>query len=231
MVFLITLRFVVPARDIKFRRQIVFDRLIRLIDSRGNRAVIETADNFTQFPCHGRSFRQILLVDFVADTPEYYTGMVAIALHEINEIALVPLGIFTMIIIIGLAGGPAVECFVDHVESEFVAEVEQFRVRHVVRGADRVAAHLFQQAQAVKHGGSVECRAERTEIVVQTDPFQALRTPVDAQAAPGVELHFPESAVDGLHIFDFSILQQRDGDRIKLRGIGRPQPESRHRQA
>lgn len=154
----------------------------------------------------GCAARQPLFVDFVADAPENDRGVVAVAADQIGEINPVPGRIIATVIIGDFSGGPAVERFVDDDEPCLIGKIEEFRVRRIVAGPQRVAADGLQKPEAAAQLGQGEGRSERPEIVVQTDAVHAERFPVQEHPCIGIETDKAEAAaqrdpVDGRRRF------------------------------
>ena len=77
---------------------------------------------------------------------------------------------------------------VEHQHAEFVAGVEQFRRRRVVRRADAVAAHLLQLAHAEVLHGIGQRHADAGVILVVAGALHLDGLAVEEEALVGVEL-------------------------------------------
>ena len=144
-----------------------------------------------------------LFPDFVARAPEDHARVVAVSMHKVDDVALVP-GLIIKVVIVGsLTQLPAVKQLVHHHKAHAIAEIEQLRRGRVVGGADGVAAHRLEDFQLALSGPLVECRSERAEVVmiayaldfhhavVEQKPL--LCTPFDLADAKGRfdAVHFP----------------------------------------
>ena len=77
---------------------------------------------------------------------------------------------------------PLVEALVPHEDAHLVAEVEELGRGAVVRGAERVDAHVLEDLELATRGGTVERHAERTEVRVVADALQLHAASVQVQS-------------------------------------------------
>ena len=123
----------------------------------------------------------------VADRPRRHARVVAVAADERLQVAA------DILLEIGRAARhrivPLVEALVPDDEAHPVAEVEELRRRCVVRGADRVNAHVLQNAQLAFRRRLVEDHAERTEVRMQAHALQLQATSVQPESVVCRELH------------------------------------------
>ena len=90
-----------------------------------------------------------------------------------------------MIAVLALGDVPLVEGLDHHHEAHLVAEFHEFGRGHVVRGADGVAAHFFQQGQLVAQGGLIDGGAERAKVVVVAHALDLAPLAVEIEALVG----------------------------------------------
>ena len=129
---------------------------------------------------------------FVADTPENHGRMVAVSVNEGRQVFLRPL-LKELGITVGLFGvGPGVREFVHHQEAHPVAEVQEFRCRRVVAGADGVAAHLPEHLKAAHPGVLVPDCSQGARIVMQANALQEGLFSVQVKAV-GLELNLTDA--------------------------------------
>ena len=91
--------------------------------------------------------RRVLLADLVAGAPQDDRGVVAVAVDEVRDVPLGPLGEVAVVALGHLADGPLVEGLGHDEEAQAVAEVEELGRRRVVRGADGVRAHRLEHLE------------------------------------------------------------------------------------
>src|SRR5580765_8818026 len=92
--------------------------------------------------------------------------MIAVAADECADVFFVPIRKEEVVIVAGLAANPAIEGFVHDDEPETIGDVEQFRSRRVVAGANGIAAHLLKDFELTFERAGVDGGAERAEIVM-----------------------------------------------------------------
>ena len=87
---------------------------------------------------------------------------------------------------------PAVEALGHQRHSHLVAETDELRGGHVVRGTDGIDTHVLHDADLAAHGGLIDCRTQWAKIVVQADALELDLTAVEEEAFARLEL-------DGAH--------------------------------
>ena len=84
-----------------------------------------------------------LLVDLIADAPDYYRRMVAVAPDEVAQVAFVPLVEITTVVIFVFLLAPHIESLVHDHYAQRVAHVEQLGRGRIMGSAHGVGAHLL----------------------------------------------------------------------------------------
>ncbi len=134
----------------------------------------------------GPFFRAAFLY-FVADGPEYDGRMVPVLPDLIRHISLPPLIEEPVVGVFPLALSPFIEKFVDHVQSQLVAQrIKRRRIR-VVRTAYGVASHLLQAQKPGFQHMIVQSGAERAEIVMNAHAFELGPDAVDQKSPIRIE--------------------------------------------
>ena len=132
--------------------------------------------------------RQVpILLQLVAQAPEHYGRMVAVALDELRNVFLPqgrPLGTSAAVLV-----EPFVVKLVDHQNAVFVTQIHEAFAVGVVRGTDMVHAERFQQLNAFLDGTVVCRRAQRTQRMMVGDAFQQHFLSVELHAEGGRELY------------------------------------------
>ena len=118
----------------------------------------------------------VRLALFVAHRPHEDAGVIAVAAHEILELAS------------ALRIRRHHARLIEHQHAQLVAGVEQFGRGRVVRRAEGVAAHLLQLADAVVLHGVGQRRAEPGVVLVIAGALQLDRLAVEEEALLRVEL-------------------------------------------
>ena len=139
-----------------------------------------------------------LLQHLVADAPLYHGGMVAVALHLVGQVALVPFVEVVGIVVLSLAAAPHVEELVLHQQSHAVAQRQQLGRRRIVRCSDGVHTHLLHDLQLTLDGAAVHHGSERTRIMVQAYAVYLHGRVVEEESFGGVIAQIAESG-GGLH--------------------------------
>src|ERR1035437_5662115 len=163
-----------------------------------------------------------LVADFVAGAPQYDARMIAVAVNEVLDVALVPL-----VEIVGVAVGadlsladlPLVERLVHHEEAHAVAEIQEFRCVGIVAGADGVASHLAQDFQAAFPDALRDGGADASGLVVQADPVQLDVFAVEQESLVGVEQGFADAGGRIVFIHDAALVADRGVNFVEV-GIG-----------
>ena len=113
-----------------------------------------------------------LFQHLVAYGPHQDAGVVAVAQHQVGQVALVPLVEETGVVVLRLFTPPHVETLVHDDEPHRVTHVQQLRSRGIVRRADGVDAHGLQFGELAMQGILVEGSTQAAEVVVLADAIQ-----------------------------------------------------------
>ncbi len=87
-----------------------------------------------------------------------------------------------MIAVVAFTPIPFVERFAHHHKTERIAQFDKFGRRHIVRGANGIAAHVAQQQQLAQNGLAVHRCPKRTEVVVEADAPKFTHLAVEQKA-------------------------------------------------
>src|SRR5689334_15967582 len=128
-----------------------------------------------------------LLHHFIADAPDEDAGMIAIAQHHVFEIALVPLVPIEVVVEFRLLNLPHVKRLIHDDEAHAVGNFEQFRCGRIVRSAQAVYAHPFQDLQLPLDRARVHGGTERAEVVMIAGAADLHRLAVEEEAFLNVE--------------------------------------------
>ena len=90
-----------------------------------------------------------------------------------------------MVTVLTLGDIPFVERLEHHHEAHLIAELYQLRRRHVVGGADSVAAHILEQRQLAAKGGHIDGGTQRAEVVMITYSLKLAMLAVEEEALVG----------------------------------------------
>ena len=145
--------------------------------------------------------------------------MAAVAPNELRQVPHVPLRPEIRVVSFGQL--PHVECLVHHHHAHLVAEVEQSRRGRIVRGADRVAAHLLQQRQLSPRDVPVEGRADRPQVVVHAHAPHLAMDAVQEEAPCGIKLRHADAVAE---------LLPEELELVQRRVLWRPEPRILHRE-
>ncbi len=144
-----------------------------------------------------------LVADFVADRPDNNAGMIAVAHHQVANLFLAVrfqwrLAFYAIGLIV-----PFVKSLIPNDESHPVAQIQQFRRRRVVTGADGIDAHLTHDFQLPLHSTGVKRRPERPMIVVQIHAVKLHTPAVKMKAIVGRKPERADSKDSDVRIHDF----------------------------
>ena len=174
-------------------------------------------------------------VNLVADAPQDDARMIAVPANHVRNIRHRPLiKTFAVPIMACCAETPLhhpfmlprrkfVKCFVHHDEAHPIAQVQKFRVRRIVAGANRVDADFFQQTQTPFQNFLWHGRAKWTRVVMNANPLELGRNAVESKSFVGVKrrgadakgrFDFINHSVAGFDMTSYS---------VKLRRLERPQ--------
>ena len=85
-----------------------------------------------------------LLQHFIANAPHDDTRMVAVTLHEIGEVTLVPLIEETSIVVLRLLSAPHIKALVHHHQAHGITHVQEFWSWRVMTATNGIHAHILQ---------------------------------------------------------------------------------------
>ena len=115
--------------------------------------------------------------------------MVAVLTKHVHHVTLGPLVEETVIAAVTLGHIPFVKGFQHHHEAHLVAQLHQLGGRHVVTGADGIAAHVLEHGQLVADGVLIDGRPQRTEVMMQAHALELAQFAIEEEALVGHELH------------------------------------------
>ncbi len=150
----------------------------------------------------------------VAVVPEDDRGVVDVMLHHLADQFLTDLGVVVRL--------PACE-FIEHVEAELVAGIEEVAIGRIVAGADRVAVHLLDQVDVVagdlRGQGSAGIGPER----VAGKALEEDATSVDEQALSGPDFDGAEAKPLMYGVHDGAAHLQPHFKLVKIGRLCRPE--------
>ncbi len=191
---------------------------------------IHLADPIVQQPRPTHTFLRGYIVNLVADAVHDDARVIAVTADHRLDVGLRPAVEEPVVIVGNLVGFfPGVERFVDDQHSQPVAQIQEDRVGRIVRGAHGVAAHGLHDFQLARDRPRVDRRAQRAQVVVQTDPLQL--HPFSVQRKAFVRIHVERSDPEG-RLIDIRLSPagyDLRPKRVEVRRIDRPQPRIRNR--
>ncbi len=174
------------------------------------------------------AFRRILLADLVAGAPEDDGRVVAVAAHEVRQVALRPLGEVPVVALLDLAHGPLVERLGHDQEAHAVAQVEELGGRRVVRGADGVRPHRLQDLEPPFPHPLGHRRADGAAVVVQVHPVHPHTPAVEEEPAVGVVREGPDAKGRHDDVRGARAIPHLGAQRVEGRRLRRPEAGRRH---
>jgi len=119
--------------------------------------------------------------------------------------------------------GPHVENLIHDQESHPVAQLQEFGCRRVVGGTDGVTPHPFEDLQLPFRCPPVKGTPQRSQVMVQVNPFDLQRISVQGKPPGGMEFIIPD-AERGIHVIgQLPVGIKECLGPVKLRGFHRPQ--------
>ena len=106
---------------------------------------------------------------------------------------------------------PLVEVLEHYHKAHFVAELDEFFCRHVVGGADRVAAHILQDGELAADGRLVDCCSKGTEVVMEADSAELPVLSVEEEALVRADLDGSETEACGHFVLKILAVSNADG--------------------
>ncbi|MNP52154.1 hypothetical protein D3C76_1465260 [compost metagenome] len=88
---------------------------------------------------------------------------------------------------------PHIEGFRHNQHTHLIRKFHELFGRHIMRGADGVNAHFFEQNESSTQCRQVKCRSQRPKIVVFTHAVQLHLDSVQVEPFIGIQLDIPES--------------------------------------
>ena len=134
-----------------------------------------------------------LLEDLVTDRPHEDGRMIAVAQHQVGEVALMPLVEEAGIVVLCLTASPHVEALVHYDDAHSVAHVQQLGCGRVMRAADGIDTHGLELGEFAMEGIFVKCGTQATEVVVLADAIEFEVLAVKPKASLGVEFKIAET--------------------------------------
>ena len=107
----------------------------------------------------------------------------------------------TMVSVPALCRIPLVEILQHHHEAHLVAKLDQLLGRHVVRSADRVAAHVLEDGELASDSSLVDRRSERTEVMMHAHSLEFAHLSVEEEALLRADLDASDSEA-GPHLVE-----------------------------
>jgi len=182
---------IVDADDIQGLGESVLYRGSHLIHAGCHRPRrIFTPDNVRQPQGHRATLRCGLFFDFIANAPQNDARVVAVATDHAHQVPLAPLFKEPPVAIPHPALGydPFIERLVHDDRAHPVAEIEQFRRRRVVAGADRVAAHRLEDLKLSLDRTAMHGRSQAAQVVVVAHALYLQAPAIEQEAPVGREL-------------------------------------------
>jgi hypothetical protein len=140
-------------------------------------------------------------MDFVAHAVKDDRRMIAVSQNRVVLVRMRPFLEIEVIVVWAFRHGPAVKEFVHYHQSHAVAQVEKFRRRRVMRGANGIYAKRFQGRQSLLPNAERHRCAKRAAFMMQADAFDFKILPVQPEARVGGKMEFPD-AKDCRHLID-----------------------------
>ena len=142
-----------------------------------------------------------LLADLVADAPDNHTRMVAVTLYPVGQIARIPFvkeGTVTGPV---LAAAPFVESLVQDQQAHFVAKVQQFRCRDIMRSTDGIETRRLQDFQLTLQGATVYSRTDAAQIMMLAGTVQLDGAAIQEETLVHVPFRLPDTdaGLDPVH--------------------------------
>ena len=167
----------------------------QLVAMRQGRSVMTCIQNQIRLLQRKRICRHIrpLLQHLVADAPHDNARMIAVALHQVREVALVPFIKESGVVAIRFLASPHVETLVHDQDSHRIAHVEEFRSRRIMTASDGVHAHIAQDGKLAMHRILVYGSTQTAEIMMLADAIQLDIPAIEEKSLPGIKLHVTET--------------------------------------
>ena len=215
---------VVEARNVEHGRETVVQHARNLVHAAGDgaRGVLAVAD-VAQELGHLIPLGRALGGHLVAHAPHHHRRVVAVLPQHVHHVALRPFAEVAVVTVVALRDVPFVERLQHHHEAHLVAQLDQLRCGHVVRGAHGIAAHVLEHQQLVAQGTLVDGCAEGAEVVVQTDALELAVPTVEVEALVGHILYAAHAEARFVHILHLAARPHRGDGRVEAGRFGRPQ--------
>ena len=167
----------------------------QLIAMRQRRSIMPCIQNQIRLLQRKRICRSIrpLLQHLVADAPHDDARMIAVALHQVREVALVPFIKESGVVAIGFLASPHVETLVHDEDSHRIAHVEEFRSRRIMAASDGIHAHAAQDGKLAMHRILVYGSTQTAEIMMLADSIQLDTPAIEEKSLSGIKLHITEA--------------------------------------
>ena len=181
---------VVEARNVDDGRETVGQHAVYLVHATGHRTcrILTMADVLKEFR-HAITVGTALRGHLVADAPHHHARVVAVVSQHVYHVFLSPIIEKTVVSVLTFRHVPFVERLDHHHHSELVAQLHEFRSRHVVRCAYGVAAHVLEHKDLMPQCRAVHGCAQRTEVVMVAHALELALPAVEEEALVGHELN------------------------------------------
>src|ERR1700761_5492060 len=122
-----------------------------------------------------------LVRDLISGAPEHDGRMVAVTAYKVNDVALMPFVKVKRIAertYLTFAHAPFVESFVHNKKAHAIAHIEKLWSRWIVRGANGIRAHFFEDFQAALPNALGDGSTDRTRLMMDASTVELYMAPV-----------------------------------------------------
>ena len=113
--------------------------------------------------------------------------------HHVLQVALGPFVEQHMIVVFRFLQIPDIKRFHHHHHTHLVAELNKFWRRHVVRGADGIATHVFEQANLMANSAFMHGCSECAEVVVEAHALKLTDRVVEEKSAARIVFNLADT--------------------------------------
>ena len=186
--------------------------------------------------------RIIGIIDLVSDAPQNHAGMVPVPPDHAGQILLMPLrkvlGIAEVLRRIDIMALPPfvfdalplVERLVHDQKAQTVAQIQQVRIRRVMRRPDGIASHRLQLLQPDRPDFPGNSRPQASRVVMNAYALQLHIPPVQEKALIRVKPEDPDAEGKLLRVPDPAVPQGFAAQRIQVRILRAPELRPFHPQ-
>ena len=125
---------------------------------------------------------------------------------------------------------PVVERLDHKHHSHLVAELDKFRRRHVVGGADGVGSHVLQQFDLMAESSAVDGCSQRSEVVVVADTFEFGVFSVEEESLFWDVLYRADTESGCIFVDRFAVDAESGACTVEIRSLGIPQHGFRNKE-